>query len=145
MKKYLKRLVWRTEDELLNPLSHVFFFVALVFGLAFAFFPVVSGASQTVLYVLTKFSVGSTVSSVWGVCLVLLTLANTSMLIFRPRCMGGTVAAAGFMLWGYAAIIYSYGHFWLGLLGLAVPNLVFWGWYYFMVKDYHRNPPENVF
>lgn len=138
-KKYLRRLVWRSEEEIFNPLMHIFFFISLVFGIAFTFYPGFFGADITVLWTLTKIHYGTTlVTSGWGVGLIALTILNTCMLMFRRPWMGGATAGLGFMLWLYAFFTYCLGHFWLGAVATSLPNMLFWVWYYFKVKEYHR-------
>lgn len=142
--KYLKRLVYRSEGQLFNPLMHIFLFITLVFGVAFGIAPHVFGADQTVLYAQTLINIGHNASSAWGWGLILVTIGNTVLLATRIRWLGGIVSCCGFMLWLYALITYMATGYWLGSFAAALPNLLFWAWYYFRVKSYHRNPPFHV-
>jgi len=128
---------------LLNPLMHIFFLISLVFGFAFGIAPEFFGADQTVLFKETELNYWDGITSLWGLGLIVVTLSNTVVLLTRWRWLGSPTAWTGFFLWLYAMLVYLQEGFWLGLFGAALPNILFWAWYYGKVKMYHRVPPEN--
>lgn len=144
MHKYIKRMFYRTNGELLNPLYHIFFWITLTMGLTFAFFPFSSGAVLSILYQQTQLNLPDFITSVWGLILVVISILNVLMLWFRTRGLGQVVGLSGACAWLYACIIYVFAHYWFGLLTLSLPNLAFWVYYYFKVSEYNLTGPHDI-
>lgn len=140
MKRYIRRLVWRDNDVLINPLSHIFFLITLVMGLAFGAFPDFFHVETTVLFVQTLVSFPDLIANIWGWAMLAVSIANVILLMTRWR-FGQCVAMAGFMGWLYAALVYILAGYWFGLLAVAIPNLLFWVYYFMSISEYHNQPP----
>lgn len=134
MNKYVRRLVYFTDDgdEKLSPLIYLFLFMTVVYSVAFMFFP--PGESNTLYTVLHHFGA----DKFWaGTGLTVLVLNNITF-IWRIPPLSKFVAMLGFLMWLYAVIVtFAYGAAVVGL-AVAVPNLLFWVWYYFKTVEYER-------
>lgn len=137
MRSRLNNLIYVSEDKYINPLIHVFFYVTLAVGMAFVFFPDVTGAVDSRLYELTTVADGSHATSLWGIGALIVTAANFIAYAYRKPWLGPLVSMAGFMLWFYAFWIYASGGFLYGALVTSLPNMVFWAWQFVQVRKYH--------
>ena len=130
-----KRLITRP-DGLPIPLStHLFFFITLVFGIAFSVPP---GIFNTFSSPLWSFSTSAGVAWLWGIGLLTVCALNALMLLTRSRFLASIVGVLGFCLWLYAAFAYFYIGFWLGFFAAALPNAIFWAWYAVQVAKYRN-------
>ena len=141
--KALQRLIWKSQDERIHPLAHVFFFITLAIGVFFTFFADSSGVLATVLYTQTVAAFGDTVVSLWGIACLVVTALNTLMLLTRKSVFAYAATYGGYGVWLYAAITYAVGGFWLQLCVTALPNLAFWVWYYLAAKRYQERVEAN--
>lgn len=131
----LKRLTTRP-DGLPIPLStHLFFFMTLVFGVAFVLPPGVFNTFSSPLWLFSS-SVG--VGTAWGIGLLLTSALNALMLLTRSESLAKVTGVLGFCLWLYACFAYFYIGFWLGFLAAALPSTVFWAWYSIQVAKFRN-------
>lgn len=138
IKTMLKNLVYADETTYIHPLIHLFLYITLAFGLSFAFFPVLTGADQTVLYALTSIEHGGWATSLWGISAIVVTALNFVAFAIRKPWFGQPVTMLGFMIWFYAFYIYLSGGFLFGALVSSLPNMLFWAWQFISVSRYHK-------
>lgn len=131
-----KRLTTRPDGMKISFSTHLFFYITLIFGLAFILPPDVLGVATSPLY---EFTHAGPWGFWWGVGLIVVFVANTVMLITRSRRLAGIVGVLGFSLWVFAAFAYIFMGFWFGLLVVAIPSLIFWGWYSITVSQFSRS------
>jgi|SRR6478736_6865629 len=134
IKELYYRATHRPDGTYINPLTHIFFYMTFVFGVAFTFFGYTDTVREAVLFSESQRQFGSWVLSAWGICAMLVTVLNTTMIVFRKGWY--FVPVLGFALWLYAVMIYLMGDFYFQILVAAVPNLLFWGWWYIRVRRY---------
>lgn len=139
MKRTLYRLMHNRDGKFLNPLMHIFFYITLVNGLFFSVFSFTNGVQESVLYKHTQDAFGTAPLPIWGVCAMLVVAINTAAIYFRHRTWLGTGGMLGFLVWAFAFFIYMQDGLWFQMAGVALPNLLFWTWYYFRVKWYYKN------
>ena len=136
LKSIFYRATHKPDGTYINPLAHIFFYITFVFGMAFTFFGKTDTVREAVLYSESQRQFGEWSLSVWGVCAMLVSVWNTYIIIARkPNSFG---AMLGFALWLYAVLIYLSGDFYFQILVAAVPNLIFWGWWYIRLSRYFR-------
>lgn len=144
----VERLIYRRPGKHHNFLMHPFLLMTLSYGIALVFFTHTGPVAGTVLYKLTVAHFGSDVVSLWGASAIAITVINTIGMLVRKRWLGTWVSIAGFMLWTYAFVLYATGGFWLQVFYAAIPNMMFWAWYYMTIIKYHDyedddgNPPS---
>jgi len=131
----LKRLTTKPDGAPIALSTHMFFFITLVFGIAFVLPP---GVFNTFTSPLWSFSASAGVALFWGIGLLATSVLNTLLLLTRSPILASIVGVLGFCLWLYAAFAYFYIGFWLGFLGAAIPNVIFWGWYAVQVAKYRN-------
>ena len=136
LKSLLYKATHKPDGEYINPLAHVFFYITFIFGAAFTFFGYTDTVRTAVLYAQSERQFGSWSLSAWGVCAMIVTVWNTYIIIARKPNSAG--AMLGFMLWLYAVLIYLSGDFYFQILVAAVPNLIFWGWWYIRLRRFFR-------
>ena len=121
------------------PPVHLFFMITALFGVAFVFFSDPLGASQTVLYEETTVNIASWAANIWGSFAILSCL--TMVIAFQIRSKRAATAGTmiGFMVWLYALVMYIIGGFFFGVLVAALPNMLFWGWLYFVAREQYRD------
>jgi hypothetical protein len=134
VKEVRYRLTHNRDGERLNPLIHIFFYVMLVNGIFFTFFTGFDTVQESVLYQHTRDAFGTLPLPFWGTCAILVTVGNTWAILYRKVKTISWFALAGFAVWLFAFIIYLQDGLMFQLLAGAVPNLIFWTWYYFRVK-----------
>src|SRR6478752_8675686 len=128
IKEFYYRATHKPDGSYFNPLAHIFFYNTFVFGVAFTFFGNTDTVRNAVLYTESAKQFGPWALSAWGVCAMIVTLWNTYTIVARKPSYGP--ALLGFALWMYAVLIYAMGDFYFQILVAAVPNLLFWGWWY---------------
>lgn len=139
MSKYLLRLMYRDveEKELHNPLMHPFLLLTAAYGVALVFFANTAPVQATVLYVLTIAELPDAVVSIWGIVALIVTVLNIIGVMVRVRWLSRSVALGGVALWIYAFFLYALNGYILQLFIAAVPNMIFWFWYYYTIGKYH--------
>lgn len=140
-----KRITYRTPEEFHNFLMHPFLLITAAYGVGLTFFAHSEPVRQTILFKLTITSafVPDIFTSIWGIAALVVTVLTFVGIIVRNRWLGKGVAMGGFMLWLYAFITYALAGFWLQVFIAAVPNLLFWAWFYMSIADFHRNNLEK--
>lgn len=131
-------MVYRPDGIKRNFLSHTFFYVTFVFGVFFTFFYQTDSVGQSVLYKVTKANVGEFPLPIWGLCAILVAVLNTAGIVAGRVRLVRVAAMGGFLLWLFAGIAYLLAQGWFQFLVAAVPQIVFWIWYYFKVGDFQR-------
>lgn len=131
--EYLKRLIYRPDGTRIPLPTHLFFYITLVFGIAFVLPPSIFGLGLVEIF---KFSSLHGLAQWWGMALITTTLLNTIMLITRNQTIAQVTGVLGFCCWLYAAIGYFIVGFPFGLLVGAVPNMIFWAWYTFRLSGW---------
>jgi hypothetical protein len=132
----LRRLVWRTDTERLNPLIYPFFLTTLAYGVGFLLFGWWSGVGASSLFQ-TMLSIHSWMPEIWGGLATLVSAGNVWMMIQRKyRWLGEAVSYGAVLLWLFACVCFAMNGVWLVILTVGVPNLWFWLWYYGRVKRY---------
>ena len=134
----LRRLVYRKPGQYHNFLMHPFLLMTASYGVALTFFAHTAPVQQSILYSLTVLVLPKVVMSAWGIVALVVTVLNFVGVVVRNKTLGTTVAMLGFMLWFYAFFVYALSGFWVQVFFAAIPNLMFWGWYYYTIHDYHR-------
>ncbi len=124
------------------PPVHFFFLITFLFGITFIFFSDPLGASQTVLYQETTIHIHEWATNLWGVAAV--TTCFMMLLAFQIRSRRCAVWGTwlGFVVWLYAGVMYLIGGYLFGVLVAALPNLLFWGWLYFVAQEQYRVEPD---
>lgn len=132
-----ERLTKRPDGSPIGLPSHLFFFITFIFGLAFALPASFSGAGVTELY---QFAAQAhiLVPYIWGYWLVAASILNVVVLLTRTKYLSSFPSMMGFTGWLFATIAYAATGFWLGLIVSSVPQMIFWAWYFFRVKMWHR-------
>lgn len=130
-----KGLLYKPDGERIPFTTHIFFYVTLMFGIAFVIPPDWLGTGATHLF---KFSVHHNVAHLWGISLITVSAANTLMLWLHSRLMAQFVGAFGFACWMYAGIAYILSDLPFGLLVVALPNMTFWLWYAMQIVIWRR-------
>lgn len=138
LKKFWYNLTNISEGKKQNPLMYIFFLETFAYGFAFTFFPDAITVTGTILYQLTAFTFGAAVLSWWGLLAMAVVIGSLVGIYFRKAWLGQTVSIGGFMCWLYALILYATNGFWLQVVAVAATNLLFWAWWYFLIKRYHR-------
>lgn len=137
MKFLWGRLTTRPDGQPIGVPTHLFFFITLVFAIAFILPPSVFHLEFSELFGFSD-DTGHWLPLAWGLWLMATSVINTFMLVTRSKAHGSTAAMMGFTAWLYAAWAYAAVGFWLGFWVGAVPNTIFWAWYYWRVKMWHR-------
>ncbi len=138
--KWLSRLWLNPDGTSIKFSTHLFFYIAFMFGLAFVLPPQAFGLGVIELF---KFSSIHNLSILWGLGLLSVTAINTIMLLTRSRILGSIVGVLGFSCWLYAAFAYFILGQPFGFLVVAVPNMLFWGWYTFRISYYRSYLDEH--
>lgn len=144
LKRYLRRLIYRTDTEKHNFLMHPFLLMTAVYGIGLTFFQHTAPVQQSILYTLTNASsiLPDSSLSVWGTVALVVTVLNFVGVLLRKKVLGTSVAMGGFMLWLYSFIVYAMFGFWIQVFFVSIPNMMFWGWYYFSVNKFHDNESD---
>lgn len=139
VKRYARRLIYRTDTHKHNFLMHPFLLMTAAYAVGLTFFQHTAPVQQSILYTLTSSSslIPDSSLSVWGTVALLVTVLNFIGIILRKKALGTGVAMAGFMLWLYSFIVYAMFGFWLQVFFVSIPNMMFWGWYYFSIYRFH--------
>lgn len=137
-----KRLVYRTPGKMHNFLMYPFLLMTASYGVALTFFQHTTPVQESILYSLTVISLPESVLSVWGVVALVVSVVNFVALILRKRSLGTFVSMLGFLLWLYAFWLYLLNYYVLQLFFAAIPNLMFWGWYYVSINKFHNNEDD---
>lgn len=132
------RLMHNREGWPLNPLIYIFFYLTAVNGIFFTFLTSLDTVQQSVLYQHTRDAFGTMPLPIWGVCAMLAVAINLTAILGRHRKLLGYGGMLGFGVWLFAGFIYVQDLLWFQALVGAVPNLIFWAWYYFRVKWYYK-------
>lgn len=130
------RLLYRPDGLRISFSTHLFLFITLMFGIAFVLPPELFA---TGLSPLSSFSSGVGVGALWGVGLITVTVLNTIMLLTRIKALASVTGVLGFCLWLYAAFAYAHVGYWLGLLVIALPSVMFWAWYSLIVTQFRNS------
>lgn len=138
MKKFVDRLIYRAPGELHNPLMYPFLLITLAMGISFVFFSGTDPVQASVLYQLTIGHLPDASTSIWGVVAMSVAVVHLIAIQVRRAWLGSLVTMAGVLLWLYATLIFGIYGYWLQFFTAALPSLFFWVWYYFFVKEYHR-------
>jgi hypothetical protein len=138
MSKFTRQFTHITDSEKQNPLMYLFFLETLAWGLAFVAASGTSAVEATVLYSQNVATFGVTIGTIWGVVAVLVVLGSLIGIYLRKSWLGQTVSLGGFAVWMYAGFLYMLGGYWLHLLAVALPNILFWIWWFFIIQSYHR-------
>lgn len=137
-KALANKFIWEDEDTRIEGARYLFFFITFAFGLCFTFLSSWSGADQTQLYQTSQLHLFDGVTNIWGgLCLWVGGFIVLNH-ITRWATLGSWTAFLGAALWSYAALVYLFDHFWFGLIVAALPNLVFWTFFYLRATRYHR-------
>jgi hypothetical protein len=136
----IKRLTTRPDGRRIAFSTHLFFYISLIFGLAFVLPPDLLEMTTSPLY---QFTASSGWAFWWGMSLLIVTVANTVMLLTRSTKLASVVGVFGFCLWLFAFFAYWFMGFWFGLFAAAVPSLAFWAWYSFMISRFRGYPEED--
>lgn len=144
MKKYFHRLIYRTENKKHNFLMHPFLLMTASYGVALTFFQHTAPVQQSILYTLTVTSgvIPHNALSVWGIVALVVTVFNFVGIMVRNKALGTAVSMGGFMLWVYAFMVYAMYGYWLQVFFAAIPNLMFWGWYYITINRFHDSESD---
>lgn len=139
LRKFGHRITYRPDGVRRNSLSYIFFFQTLAFGVAYTFFGHTDTVSNSILYVETQNAFGFIPLPIWGVCAMLVTVANIAGILTEKVSVVKSSALVGFMLWLFASIVYllSDSYFQLAVGGFV--QVYFWIWYYFRVGRFARN------
>lgn len=127
----IKRLLFKDTGEPLNFLMHPFLWVTLLFGVAFVFPALFGVAGGNLLYQATVAHFGMVGAFVWGTLCLLLTVVNSYFIIYRKWQGASWSALIGEGVWIWSFLVYMLGGFFFQALVLSLPNMYFWGWYYF--------------
>lgn len=138
MKKIWDRFRYVSEGVPQNPLMYLFFLITAAYGVAFTFFQHTEAVTGTILYQLTLANLGPHVLSLWGVVAILVIAGTLVGIYVRKTWLGQAVSMGGFLLWVYSLFLYGLNGFILQVFGLAIPNMLFWAWWYFIIQGYHR-------
>jgi hypothetical protein len=138
MSDFIRHFTHITKTEKQNPLLYLFLLETLVWGVAFAFFSAASPVTDSFLHMLTVATFGSTFAFVWGIMAILAVLGSLAGIYLRRSWLGQAVSLTGFCIWLYATIMYISGGYMLHLFAVALPNLLFWLWWFFLIQGYHR-------
>ncbi len=132
--KCLYKLTHCDTGARLNPLMHIFIYVALAFSLAM----LTGGASvmDTALYAETA-QVGASAVSLWGIVGLVTVIAH--LIGFGIRAWDRLARYGiyfieiamfgGIYMWLWAAVVYLSGGFMFQFFVYTIPNLMFWSWY----------------
>lgn len=138
LQKYLARIAYLPNGAKFNFLAHIFMYVTFAFGFAYTFFGETDSVGASILYKTTSQDFGSLSLSVWGICAMLFSIGNLAVVVFRIFPLARWAAMLGFALWLFAGLVYLQDEFWFQLAVGAVPNMIFWTWYYINVGDVVR-------
>lgn len=128
-----ERLTRKPDGSKIPVPTHLFFFITLIFGIAFGTPPFILDVGTTKLFAFAT-ATHPYVPFIFGGALLLTTALNTAMLLTRKPVFGFGTAMLGFIAWLYAGVAYIMGGFYFGLIVAALPNIIFWGWYYMQVN-----------
>lgn len=134
MKTWMQRIIYEDDGHRFNPLAHIFFYLTFAFGFAFTFFYHTDSVRMSPLLQATDDLLGERSLPIWGLCAIIVTVANTVAVVRRIDWLVVTAAMGGFAIWLFALIMYAQSGSWFQLLVGAVPNMVFWAWYYLNIK-----------
>ena len=133
------RFFWKTDHKRFEPFLPFFTILNLIIGLLFAFGSFIPRIAELKLFVvLTAFLPAPFNASIWGIALVLVFIGHCLEMYYRGKGIGPNIAMVGFILWCYALGIYLSDFTILGIIGIVVPQLFFWGWYFIESKRYGR-------
>lgn len=127
-----------SDDTPQNPLMYLFFLETLAWGVAFTFFRESYTVTEAVLYTQTLATFGATAASVWGIAAIAVVVLSLVGICYRKRWLGEMVTLGGFSVWSYATFLYVIDGFLLQFFAIALPNLLFWVWWFLRVKAYNR-------
>lgn len=134
--------LWKNPDGTNIKLpTHLFLYITLVFGLAFALPPQLFGMAALELF---KFSTVNNIGFYWGLALLLTTVLNVVMMVTHSKLLGSITGVLGFCCWVYAGFAYIMIGLPFGFLVAALPNIAFWAWYALQVSQWKRYITENT-
>lgn len=136
--KVLDRLVYSSPGKFQNFLMLPFLIYTAAYGVAFVFFAHTATVQVNTIFKLTEMYMPGMSVGIFGALLLFVTIGNVIGMIIRKGWLGNLVSMLGFLCWTYAAIILGLHHFWLQIIILALPHMMFWGWYYYTINVWHR-------
>jgi len=129
MKRYLRRLIYKTNDQKFTPFLNVFIIKTLVLGLMFTFFNGVPSVGTSDLYRLTSDYLPIFTVNMWGVVLLITVALHVCEMIFRGKGFGTWVGVLGVMAWVYAAFTYIVNGAYFATIAITGTSIYFYIWY----------------
>lgn len=136
----LKLLLWSTDTERVNPLVYFFFVSSIGYSLGYLF---LESASQSSLFQ-DMVALYSFIPYAWGAVLAFAVIFALLNMMYRRQYIGQTVTILGFMCWVFAGFMWLIGGNPTVLFGVAIPNMLFWAYFYFQVVFYHKHVKEGI-
>jgi hypothetical protein len=127
--------LWKTVTKRVkNPLSYPFLIATAAYGIGFTVFAQTAAVHQSSLFMALSF-LHPFLPYVWGAaCLIAIVVAFVSLI--KDHEPGAKTAGwIGFMTWLFAAICWIITGGFLTLFAIAIPNMWFWLWQYFNLRD----------
>lgn len=139
--------VWQKLVELdssgtkVNPLIYPFLLTTFAYGLGFTAFVGSSSVNASNLYLALE-SLSVAFPLIWGAC-ALTVVALAALVILRRRMhgFGHLTGLLGAAVWIFALIGYIIAGGWLFVFAIAIPNLLFWVWFYIRLAFFKRFGP----
>lgn len=132
------RLIYRPDEKRRNFLSFIFFYTTFSFGLFFTAFYNTDSVHDSVLYEVTERNLGDIPLPIWGACAMLVVVVNLVGIVVSNAAVVKAAAMGGFLVWLFASIAYMFTDEDFQFFAIALPQVVFWVWYYFKVGEFKR-------
>jgi hypothetical protein len=131
------RFVFKTEDEKFNVFLWFFVIQNLAIGILFILAPFLPSISALILFSqIDKLVPIGIAAGAWGGFLVTAFFGHLAEMYWRARGIGPWVAMATFIMWFFAMVSYVMAGQIMGVIGICIPQLFFWGWYYISARKY---------
>lgn len=118
------------DGQPIEPAHYLFWYITVIFGLAFTFLSEALDTNRTVLWQSTIVHLPDSSVSVWGLTCLIAMVGIGLSIHKRWHFLYNNSLGLAFSCWVYALVLYLIDSYWLGVLGIALPNMVFWGMAY---------------
>ncbi len=122
-----------------NPFMHLFMMIALVWGIGFTVLNDTQSVQDIALYTLMLAESGSAAVMAWGVVQLLVLLLMVIAVSFKQYNFGRYVSIIGYLLWAYAFALLVPELYWLQIITLCVPQVLFWSWFYTRMSSGYKD------
>lgn len=140
MVKILRRFTHLDNNTKINVLIYPFLLATLSYGVGFLCFGAWAGWVTKSSLFTAMTAIHPWIPFIWGACgLVAVLMAILFIGTRKALGLGDTAALFGSLVWLFAAFCYALTGGYLLVFAVALPNLIFWIWYFFRLSSFRRS------